>query len=261
MGGAQPTQSCTRTANILANPQTRDYHNASFEFLGVDSFRTPSVIDSGINNIFTLNLWVLPTDLTLTGSGGLGQIMFQFGFPFLGQARNSLTLRLEQNPSDSQPYLSIILRNANNLAFKVFRISISDFFDGFNLWSMLTITWNGSSLLIYKNNINITSNFSVLSNLNGSLSGPFASVAVGSDINNNNLFFGLVHQVAFWSKALTQDEIRTIWGKGSGNVNLRIGQDGYTSQNDLQILYLAGKDVADPFFDFSLNGRSLVFQP
>jgi len=256
-GGAKPTQSCTRSAAIVSNPQTRDYHNASFEFLGTDYFSTPTVQDFGISNAFTLNIWLLPRDISL--SNGNPQTICRFGLTVIAASLNTLSLRIEQQPGDVESFFSVSLRSNSGVLIKSFRIAANSFFTSSNVWSMLTITWNGSSFLVYKNGVNETSNFTVLSNLNGSLSNLGLFLSVGANENGNELFTGVIHQLTLWSEALNQDAIRTIWGKGSGNVVLNVQQDGYVSQNKLEAWYLAGKNIDSPFFDFSLNGRDLVF--
>jgi len=255
LGAGQPTIGCAREGGLLVNPQSQDFHASSVIFNGVDdAARIPSDSNLSITNAFTVVLWVRGSDLENNVNT---QTLFQIA-SIAGSNTNRFDITL--NPAVSGfDFINFRLFNSSGVLIKRYQATSDIFFGDNDIWSMISVTWDGSVLSMYRNGENQSSNVNNITDIAGSQTNTNRSMSIGSKVDFSDLFSGRFHQVAVWNRALTQTEIRTIWNHGSGSrVNLQVGHDSYNGQNDLVAWYKIGRNPENPVADFTPNNRNMV---
>lgn len=256
MGAGQPTISCSRDANLTANPQSQEHSCASAIFNGVgDGARLPMDEDLGITNEFTINLWVQGSNLS---SASLTQTIYEIHELDEATDDNAFSIIVEPD-APGFGLLNFRLFNSSGTLIQRYRAKADVFLGQNNQWNMVTCTWNGTVLSFYRNGTNKDADMTIITNISGDQTNTPRSMSMGSKVDFTDFFAGRFHQVGLWDRVLAEEEIRTIWNQGAGSkVNLQIGHDDYDGQDDLRAWYRLGKDPRAPVADFSGNGYNMA---
>ncbi len=256
MGAGQPTLACSRSALVTQNPQSEEHHCSSIIFNGVgDGARLPSDQDLGITNAFTVNLWVNGSNLD---NNSLTQTLFQIHALDIGDNDNAFDITVDPDGSGFD-LLNFRLFSLNGTLIQRYEAKADDFFGTNDVWSMITCTWDGAVLTMYRNGENNAAAITTITNIAGDQVNTLRAMSIGTRVDFSDFFAGRFHQVALWSRVLTENEIRTIWNQGGGSrVNIQIGHDSYDGQDDIEAWYKLGKDPLAPVADFSGNGHNMA---
>ena len=148
MGAGQPTLPCSRSAIVTANPQSEEHHCSSIIFNGVgDGTRLPSDQDLNLPNAFTVNLWVNGSNLD---NNSLTQTLFQIHeLDDSGDSDNAFDITI--NPDGSGfDLINFRLFSLSGTLIQRYEAKADDFFGANNLWCMITCTWDGTVLTMYR---------------------------------------------------------------------------------------------------------------
>ena len=158
----------------------------------------------GVSDNFTVNAWARPT----IDVGGSERSLISVSAT--GNDFNRIDLRLSDD-SDGSPWL-VRLYSSTGVLFKEYEFG--SYTSG--AWSMITITWNGTSLLCYENGAISVPSATPVDNA-GTMVESFRGVYVGTDRTALVRWPGLVHKITAWSTALLGAEITEIYNSGSGS--------------------------------------------
>ncbi len=218
----------TPTGGVACNSTNAKYGNGC-EFDGTnDEINTASDFSSQITGIDTVTIsgWVNPS---ITPS------VFDAFFGIRSGSVNFYVLRLS---------------GTNNLECRINTGSGSGFIDASptptitpGVWQHIALVYNGSNIFCYINGVQEGT---------ATVSGNFASSSlpfdVGNDVNNN-FFEGFIDEVRMYSRALSEDEIRTQYLRGSG-----FGASGAIVADKFRIINTTGSNV------FEFNSTDLTFK-
>ena len=248
-GASQPTQGCNRSSSLLANPQARDNHSSSVLFDGVDdsAFLFPDV-DLGIGNVWTVMAWVAPLDLAPVAE----QMIYNIG-EFNGTANNSMELVIEAGG-----LFVCKIFNSTGVLIKKRTLAASGFFFDAGSWAQICVTWDGSTMKVYRNGTFMNALMLNVTDVGGFQTNTDRSLCIGNRASpiNTSRFNGYVHSSAHWNVALAIEQIRVLFNQGAGSrVDLNTGQDDYTSQDNLRSWYKFGQvpSTIGSLEDFSGN--------
>ena len=241
LGGGQPTQACNRSNSFVANPQSKSHHNAAMFFNGSDSAVIPGDSDLNVTNAWTHMVWCAPASLSPSSK----QTIYSMG-TVNGGLTNSLDIAIETGGK-----LSVTMYNSGGTVFKKRRIAVEDtdtagvdgFFFGANSWHQIVVTWDGATMTVYRNGLNMNSYMTNVTDIAGSQTNTLRSITAGN-LHTPSLaqkFEGFIHSHAHWNLPLGQAEISTIYNAGSGtDVDLNLGHGDYVSNGNLETWYRYG---------------------
>ena len=169
----------------------------AFSFAGLaDYVNVPE--NSGLNLLHaTIDMWIMPTMATSDLTG-----------------RHFIDKRLLGTPSTGE-YTGYV-RGNGDIDFIFDTTGTDPFFDGslglipMGVWSHIAFTWDGSILNVYRNGIIIGT-----ASGSGSIINNAESIKIGTRVDFNNFFKGLIDEVEIYNRALTQQEIQAIFNAGS----------------------------------------------
>ena len=133
-------------------------------------------------------------------------------------------------------------------------------FFSFDVWQHLVVTWDGSSLLAYRDGSPDSpdatpTNSSLTQADNSRRIVVGAGLSTGGGIISPNPGYymdGKIYSVAIWGTPLTSDEVTAIYNSGNGAaVNLAAKRGDYTSFDDLEHWYRLGSDSGSIGKDFA----------
>ena len=198
----------------LINPT----HNESLDLTLGEKLRKDSNVDIGIGNVWTLSFWVKPDDL----SANFKIVDIDDGAPGTG---NDITLNWQ-----AISRMNLFVTDDNNVSLKRYRYN--DFFSVPNVWYMVTITWDGTNLKLYRDGLEIapsekqTDDSITMVSIN-------RKIALFSDILSNETLEGLGYSGAIWNVALSTVALTEIYNSGDGRFDLSIDSGNYTNSSNL----------------------------
>lgn len=170
---------------------TAGKHGAAVQLDGTGGTKVNVSSNSSLNltSPFTVALWVKPTELPNTWEAIIGKLYLISNYAFSIWTNSG---------NGSSADLEIWYGSSNQL-------TISNFFS-INSWVHIAVTYNGSTLVVYKNGIQVSSTSKSTPSTNT------AVMAFGSrrDTDNTNNFEGLIDDVQFFSRALSASEIPLV---------------------------------------------------
>lgn len=121
-------------------------------------------------------------------------------------------------------------------------------------WNMLTVTWDGSSLLLYHDGTLIAPTTSGTDDAGTMTDDANRILRVGAAASTR-WFDGRIHSAGLWDVVLTSGEQAALYNSGDGNA-VDWGNDGggYSSSADLQHWWQLGRDSGDIGADSGVAG-------
>lgn len=230
LGGGQPTQACNRSTAALANPQSKNHHNVSMLFDGSDSASLSSDVDLDITNSWTIMIWLSPGDLSPLSD----QMIYSIGTLDDAGKLNAVEILIETGGT-------FACKIFNNTGVLVKKRAVDGFFFDTNVWHQIVLTWDGATMTVYRNGVNMNPFMSNITDVAGSQTNTNRAITVGSSFVSGDQMVGVVHSAAHWNTALTQSEIVSVYNSGrGGDFDLNLGQEAYTSQGSLRSWYQFG---------------------
>jgi hypothetical protein len=154
-----------------------------------DSVTTSSA--TSITGNFSINLWAYRTGTATYTNNTIveqGSYASNTGFGFYINQSHQLAWRVNQNYNNYKAAATLTL----------------------NTWEMYTLVYNGSTIKIYKNGSEASSE-------------SFTTNPTGSNLRrmfnretNSEAYIGRLDEVGIWSRALTSDEVSDLYNSGSG---------------------------------------------
>lgn len=244
-----------RTPGIMGQPrpipgENVGWHWAASALVGNGSSTTgynPTAITHGIANAWTLTYWYRSNTAGQAGT----ETLFAFQHSIANDNNQILLQILGAVGSDP---LEILHRDSAGNIIKQYRYNSQT--STSTVMAMFTFTWDGTSLLYYRNGL-LTTADNVQADNSGTMTDTARAVGIFSHIDGSVPHNGNTACVAMWNTALSQTEIRSVWATGLGsNANLNVNFDEYTSCDSLvhwwrpgatveEVTSQAGKDWAD----------------
>jgi hypothetical protein len=198
------------------------------------SNQTPQ--DIGIANSWTISAWLNPdlvdwnnrTFLHLqAGSGGANY--------FHMRARDS-------SPDPTVQALHVEFGDSNGNTIKMY---IFDNVFVESSWQLITVTWNGTDLIVYRNDMILTPFLKFVDN-SGSMTNTNRKVTIGGfDPTGAYQWDGKCYSVAIWDTVLGANEVSTIYNFGDGRFDLNTDSGNYASSANLPHWWRLGFDSND----------------
>src|SRR3989344_2425660 len=183
--------------------------NANDNYGGDGDYISMSSSSLAITGSMSVSLWIKPTDT----------IDYQ-GLFFRGDLANSLSYVFaitDQGANDNYGYYN------TNSNWKVF----TDFIVDYGSWQHVVWTYDGTNMIVYKNNVASASQ---------AATAPVSNLSHTNYVSATwappNTFWvqGTVDEVAVWNKALTAAEVSSLYNSGSG-MNPLCGAGQYLSSD------------------------------
>lgn len=176
----------------------------------------------GFADTFSINVWVRGT----SSAGGTQRDILHFDPSASNNNRISLVLT---DDSNSSPF-NVQLYNPSGTLFKDYD------FGSFtvNTWTMLTITWDGTNLLVYQDGSAQTPTKNT--DNAGTMTDVIRRTIVGGDTTPAASWAGQIFSPATWTTELAPAEITAI-DAGTSTFNLRANSGNYVSRDTLNHLW------------------------
>lgn len=159
-----------------------------------------SAEDLGITNAWTFTCWVKPAAADMTGKNIL-DIRPNSG------AANYIGIQGVANMG-----VRVLFFNSSGSVIKDYKSSNNALVNG--SWTFVCLSWDGTNFNIY---INGSANNATKSTDNsGTMTNTNRSLYVGVEAGSGNWWNGMIDEVGYWSRALTADEITTLYNGGNG---------------------------------------------
>jgi hypothetical protein len=209
LGGVTLTTDRSGNANA-----SYDFDYSSVSFGGqTDEVYIPynSILNS--SNI-SVSIWVYPRSYYWTGNPTASTIInrFQYGY----SNPNGQVWGIEMNPTNLTAYILAAAPN-NSQAFATVQAPTLIL----NTWSNIVFTYDGSSLKLYVNGVLVNSTAtSILLNTAGN-----SGISVGESNQANGYWQptdGKIDDIGIWNRALTQQEITSLFNSQNCNINASI---------------------------------------
>jgi hypothetical protein len=240
----------TNAANIAGAdfiPAAGTAVGVSIDFNGSDENMANTTNQSiGIVNAWTINAWIYPHDVDT--------------------ARNDVFAITENTPTTpdriqclirgdvaNDPVQVVVYDNGgSNLKNYYWNAPLTE-----NAWNMVTISWDGTNLLLYVNGIS-----------EGAADTKNNDDAVTTADSNRSVYLAdypptagaegdmLIHSVAIWSEVLSAGDLMAIFSRAS-SADLRESFGVYTASDTLQHWWKPGEDGDDLGKDYG-NGSNLI---
>jgi hypothetical protein len=142
--------------------------------------------------------------------------------------------------SRSATTLTVELYNSAGTKFKDFDYDAPCCLD--EIWNMLTVTWDGTNLILYNNDEVITPTKNT--DNAGSQNDDLYEIAIGmTTALAAPAKFNGVYSFAIWDSVLSAAEVTAIFNSGDGsNFDLTSNSGDYTSSSDLSHYWIFGRD-------------------
>jgi hypothetical protein len=215
---------------------------SSMLYNGVDDASAiSSNVDLGISNEWSHMVWAYPGDL----SPGTDQTIYSTG-ELNGGLSNSFDITIE-----SGGVLSASIFNSSGVLIKKIQMPALDtsvtptpngFFFG-NSWHQVVVTWDGSTIRVYRNGILMNPYMTNVTDIGGSQTNTARTITAGNYHTPflGNPFEGFIHSHAHWNVELSHANIAAIYNGGYGaNFDLNSGQGGYDNSSTLESWYQYG---------------------
>ena len=192
--------SCSVSAATMWNGGATGKYSSSLEFDGTDDSVSLGTGFPNLSNTYTLSTWIKPQSL----SGGAA-IISRYG----SNGDMSFIFRTDQQ------YRAMLYVTSNGFAGVGFDIhSASDLFAD-NVWVMLTITFDGSKVHLYKNGQEQGSGDFPYSTSIVPFSSTSTATMIGRMADNTYPFSGQIDDVKIWNYALSSEQVKTEYNGGS----------------------------------------------
>jgi hypothetical protein len=120
-------------------------------------------------------------------------------------------------------------------------------------WYNLTLTWDGTNLLIYRNGVDVTSSFGKVNDDAGSFADDSRQVFVGRNAAADNRYFsGNQAFTAIWNSVLTNVEVAEVYS-AHVSIDLRYNRNAYVSAANLVHWWKLGEDSDDIGKDYTIT--------
>jgi hypothetical protein len=119
--------------------------------------------DLGITNAFTVNLWVRGSDLS---NNSLTQTLFQIHELDPSDAANAFDITLDPEVSGFDS-LNFRLFSDSGVLIQRYEASADSFFSANDIWAMITVTWDGAVLTMYRNGEDNAAAITTVTNIAG----------------------------------------------------------------------------------------------
>lgn len=190
-----PTVTPTPSPTPIPAPSQTTLGAAGYtvRFNGVNTYiKVPNNDKLNFKDHFTIQIWVKPENFSKNKY-----------FPILSKgnelSRYALTLRTDKN----------LLVKLNHTA-----VNMKDNEYQEDVWSHITLTWNGSELILYRNGIFVSKN----TYDKGLFVSKEDDLIIGADFSEKTFFEGSFDDIRLWNRTLEQSEIRS-------NINLSLKGD------------------------------------
>jgi len=162
-------------------------------------FNSASV--SVTTNNWSVSVWVYPDDADISNQ------------TFFSYRPASGNINIIQVEGLSTRALRIIVYGSNGTSFKDYRTSVTI---SQSQWSLVNITYDGTSLKIY---INGTEDTSVTKTQDDAVTQTLTArvLRLGAETGALNFLSGMIDEFGIWSRALTADEVSQLYGFQAGN--------------------------------------------
>jgi hypothetical protein len=157
---------------------------------------------------------------------------------------NNLMLFFQAGTYASDPYVAKIW-DQNGSAFKEYRYQ--NFFAE-DTWVHWCTTWDGSTLLTYKDSVLTAPDVKQTDNA-GTMTDTSRGIGIGGYITDGSPsgdLDAIVHSTAIWNAVLDQNNVTAIFNGGAGGeFNLGSDSGNYTNSSNLQHWWRHGHDADD----------------
>lgn len=127
-----------------------------------------------------------------------------------------------------------------------------------NTWYNLIATWDGSTLTIYRNGVDVTSSFGKVTDAAGSMADSSRQIYVGRNWAADNRYFsGYQSSTAIWNTALSSDEVAEVYSSRN-SIDLRYNRNAYVSGANLVHWWKLGEDSDSIGKDFAAGSTPTV---
>lgn len=151
-------------------------------------------------------------------------------------------IRFDNRGDETNDPVGIILRNSSGTAFKSF------YYPGFiqvGNWHLWTVTWDGTSLKVYRNTTEQSPSTTFINNSGTMTNSSDRKVRIGSN-NANQGFDGRIAFVALWDAVLDSDDVTEIENDGfPGRFNLKGNTGNYDKASNLVHWWRLGHTSTD----------------
>lgn len=203
-----------------------------------ESLRHAVSASANVGNAWTVAVWAKPS-----GSFSPARGLFSI--------EHELTLSSPTNFPFSNILITFITSGTNNMRAQTWAglgAPIKDFtYNSWwtqDVWIHTVITWNGTSLLAYKNAVAVSPDTIVFNNAGSMGTPPARYIGVGTRVitaSTADAFRGPIHSAALWSVALSDSAIAEIYNGGYGaKFDLLTNRGNYTSAASLQHYWRPG---------------------
>jgi hypothetical protein len=173
-----------------------DFENGDSDYLSITD-ASQSGIDTALEgSAWSINLW-FNSESALNGQGLFAKMYNPSAYNGIGCFFNSNWIQCFGDPGNTDTDI-----NFNSTTFNT------------STWYMVTITWDGDQARLYKN----AGTAEAKDLTNGSFGATTTPFVLGSMYwtGVQNYFDGLIDEVGLWSRALTADEITSLYNSGNG---------------------------------------------
>lgn len=181
---------------------------SSYDFDGTNDYIYRSAGTLGIGNAFTVNLWVYPDVVNKA------QSVFWWGREAASVA-NMVNIQFGLNAQNTKIGAQVY----DETSGRKFYIGNSVF--SASTWYMITVTWDGTNLKIYKDATEDTPYFEDTNDSINTDDTDTRRIVIGAYGYNSVLsqyFNGKIDEVGVWNRALSSTEITELYNTGSGFV-------------------------------------------
>jgi hypothetical protein len=188
----------TLTNNNTVTYNTGKINNCSI-FDGTNQFfKSDSV--SLFTNSWTISCWIKPDDENISNQ------------TFLSYRPSTGAVNLIQIEGATDRKVRMLVYGSNGSSVKDYKTSLTL---TQNSWNFLSLTWDGTDLVI---NINGTTDTSVTKTTDNSVTQTLTDriIRLGSETDSSNFFDGSLDGVGIWDRALTASEVFQLYNHGSG---------------------------------------------
>lgn len=212
-----PSPSISPTPVPAPSQTTLGAAGYTVRFNGVNTYiKVPNDDKLNFKEHFTIQIWVKPENLAKNKY-----------FPILSKgnefSRYALSLRTDKN----------LLVKLNHTAVNMKDNEYQD-----DVWSHITLTWNGSELNLYRNGIFVSKN----TYDKGLYISKEEDLIIGADFSEKTFFEGSIDDIRLWNRTLEQSEIRS-------NINLALNGD----EEGLVAYWKIDEGKEDTLFDSSTS--------
>ena len=188
---------------------------------------TPAVL--GFANAWTIQLWFCHQNTGTTGT------VFE-----IGGAANTSRIKFSATTSGAA---AIELDNAAGTLFKSYTYAAGVFTS--DDWHCYAITWNGTSLVLYKNGV-VQAPTATTTDDADSMANGARDVVLGSDAAGTDSVRGSMTNMVIWDVALTQNQLRSAFNQGAAShFNALRNQDDYGQASDVVQWWRLGHKPSD----------------